>query len=153
MRWLELKIPPLLVVIGFGLAMYGAIWLLPPVNFAMPGQPYVSWIFAVLGGVTVVSGILAFRSMKTTVDPRSPEKASSVVKSGIYRVTRNPMYLGMLLLLTAWALHLANFVAIALLAGFVVYMTLFQIKPEERILREKFGVEYEEFLSQVRRWI
>lgn len=153
MRWLELRIPPLLVVIGFGLAMYGASWLLPQTNFAMPGQPYLSWIFAVFGGVTIVSGILAFRRMKTTVDPRSPEKASSVVKVGIYRITRNPMYLGMLLLLTAWAFYLANVIAILLLAGFVLYMTQFQIKPEERILREKFGVEYEEFLTKVRRWI
>lgn len=153
MRWLELRIPPLLVVIGFGLAMYGASWLLPQTNFAMPGQPYLSWIFAVLGGVTIVSCILAFRRMKTTVDPRSPEKASSVVKVGIYRITRNPMYLGMLLLLTAWAFYLANVIAILLLAGFVLYMTQFQIKPEERILREKFGVEYEEFLTKVRRWI
>ncbi|MEZ5421527.1 MAG: isoprenylcysteine carboxylmethyltransferase family protein [Pyrinomonadaceae bacterium] len=153
MRWLELKVPPLLVVIGFGLAMYGVSWLFPQASFAMPGQPFVSWIFEVLGGVTIVSGILAFRSMKTTVDPRSPEKASSVVKIGIYRLTRNPMYMGMLLLLTAWALYLANFMAILLLAGFVLYMTQFQIKPEERILREKFGAEYEEFLSEVRRWI
>ncbi|MBV6496450.1 MAG: isoprenylcysteine carboxylmethyltransferase family protein [Acidobacteria bacterium ACB1] len=153
MRWLELKIPPLLVVIGFGLAMYGASWLFPHTSFAMPGQPFVSWIFEALGGVTIVSGVLAFRSMKTTVDPRSPEKASSVVKIGIYRLTRNPMYLGMLLLLAAWAFYLANFIAILLLAGFVLYMTQFQIKPEERILSEKFGAEYEEFLSEVRRWI
>ncbi|HQZ81926.1 MAG TPA: isoprenylcysteine carboxylmethyltransferase family protein [Pyrinomonadaceae bacterium] len=153
MRWLELKIPPLLIVLGFGLAMYGASWSLPVTNFEMPGRPYVSLAFAILGVATVASGVIAFRSKKTTVDPRFPDKASSVVTIGIYRITRNPMYLGMLFLLTAWALFLANFIVIILLAGFVVYMTLFQIKPEERILRSKFGAEYEEFLSRVRRWI
>jgi len=153
MRWLELKIPPLLVVLGFGLSMYGASWLLPKASFTMPRQHVVSLVLVILGLVTVASGVFAFRRKKTTVDPRTPDKASSVVNIGIYRLTRNPMYLGMLLLLIAWALFLANFVAIALLLGFVAYMTQFQIKPEERLLREKFGGEYEEFLTRVRRWI
>jgi len=153
MYWLELKIPPLLIVLAFGVVMYVASWLIPAASFGMPGQPYVSLVFALLGVVTVASGVLAFRRKKTTVDPRFPDKASSVVNIGIYRFTRNPMYLGMLLLLTAFALFLANLIAILLLAGFVVYMTLFQIKPEERMLLAKFGAEYEEFLSRVRRWI
>ena len=153
MRWLELKIPPLIVVIGFALMMLVACWLLPTANFLMPAQPYFSLFVAGIGILAVVSGFLAFRRSGTTVDPMSPDKASSVVRSGIYRLTRNPMYLGMLLILTAWSLYLANFVSVFLLAGFVVFMTQFQIKPEERILRDKFGDEYEEFRSRVRRWI
>ena len=153
MRWLELKIPPLIVVIGFALMMFGAYWLLPTANFVMPVQPYVSLFAAGLGILAVVSGFLAFRRSGTTVDPMSPDKASSVVRSGIYRITRNPMYLGMLLILTAWSLYLANALSILLLAGFVGYMTQFQIKAEERILRSKFGKDYEELLSSVRRWI
>lgn len=153
MRWLELKIPPLIVVIGFALMMFGAYWLLPAANFVMPAQPYVSLFAAGLGILAVVSGFLAFRRSGTTVDPMSPDKASSVVRSGIYRITRNPMYLGMLLILTAWSLYLANALSILLLAGFVGYMTQFQIKAEERILRSKFGKDYEELLSSVRRWI
>ncbi|HMU34377.1 MAG TPA: isoprenylcysteine carboxylmethyltransferase family protein [Pyrinomonadaceae bacterium] len=153
MRWLELKIPPLIVVIGFALMMFGSCWLLPAANFVMPAQPYFSLFVAGVGILAIVSGFLAFRRGGTTVDPMSPDKASSVVRSGIYRLTRNPMYLGMLLILTAWSLYLANFVSVFLLAGFVVFMTQFQIKPEERILRSKFGKDYEDLLSSVRRWI
>ncbi len=100
-----------------------------------------------------VLGLLAFRAARTTVNPLHPEKASALVSAGVYRVTRNPMYVGMLCLLLAWAAFLAT---PAVLVGpllFVLYITRFQIIPEERILRERFGEPYVEYMKQVRRWI
>ena len=82
-----------------------------------------------------------------------PDSTSSLVVSGIYGYTRNPMYLGFLLVLLAWAIFLSNFVALALLPAFVVYMNHFQIGPEERALGSLFAQEYQAYLARVRRWI
>jgi protein-S-isoprenylcysteine O-methyltransferase Ste14 len=83
----------------------------------------------------------------------TPEAASSLVVAGIYRVTRNPMYLGFLLILLGWAAWLSNVLALLPLAGFVIYMNVFQIRPEERALEALFGPEFEAYKKQVRRWI
>ncbi len=105
-------------------------------------------------GIAVMSaGVLAFREANTTVDPRSPEDTSQIVGSGIYRFTRNPMYLGMLVVLIAWMAWLANVGAAVGPALFALYITRWQIVPEERVLREKFGVEYEAYRRSVRRWL
>jgi protein-S-isoprenylcysteine O-methyltransferase Ste14 len=100
-----------------------------------------------------VLGLLAFRAARTTVNPLHPEKASALVSAGVYRVTRNPMYVGMLCLLLAWAAFLATPAALVGPLLFVLYITRFQIIPEERILRERFGESYVEYMKQVRRWI
>jgi protein-S-isoprenylcysteine O-methyltransferase Ste14 len=75
------------------------------------------------------------------------------VDSGIYRFTRNPMYLGMLLVLTAGAVYLGNLAAFAVLPVFVVCMNRLQICPEERFMQEKFGEAYRDYTARVRRWI
>ncbi|KXK01424.1 MAG: S-isoprenylcysteine methyltransferase-like protein [Acidobacteria bacterium OLB17] len=153
MNGLELKIPPPVVALTFAAAMYGVAWAVPAVSFVLPGQPYISAVLLVLGIAVAVTGVLTFRRAGTTIDPRVPEKAASVVVHGIYRYTRNPMYLGILTVLAGWALYLSNAAAIVLLAGFVAYMMRFQIIPEERILRDKFGKPYDDYRSRVRRWI
>jgi protein-S-isoprenylcysteine O-methyltransferase Ste14 len=63
------------------------------------------------------------------------------------------MYLGLLLLLTAWAIWLSNPVALIFLPVFMLYMTLFQIRPEEKALLDKFGSEYLAYMRSVRRWL
>jgi protein-S-isoprenylcysteine O-methyltransferase Ste14 len=82
-----------------------------------------------------------------------PDSTSSLVVSGIYKYTRNPMYLGFLLLLLGWAIFLSNLASFALLPAFVVYMNHFQIRPEERALGCLFAHEYQPYLARVRRWI
>jgi protein-S-isoprenylcysteine O-methyltransferase Ste14 len=109
-------------------------------------------ILAVVGVAFDLLGLIAFRRARTTVNPLHPERASALVTGGIYSVTRNPMYVGMAFLLTAWAVYLSSpwpFLGPAL---FVVYITRFQIKPEERVLRERFS-EYHSYASRVRRWL
>jgi protein-S-isoprenylcysteine O-methyltransferase Ste14 len=98
-------------------------------------------------------GVLAFRRSSTTVDPRFPEQASRIVSSGIYRYTRNPMYLGMLVVLIAWMALLSNVGTVVMPVLFVLYITRWQIVPEERALAQKFGAEYEVYRRAVRRWL
>jgi protein-S-isoprenylcysteine O-methyltransferase Ste14 len=99
------------------------------------------------------AGVLEFRRARTTVNPTTPQAASSMVRSGIYRHTRNPMYLGMLLVLTAWAAWLANPAATAVLPAFLLYINRFQIEPEERILARLFADEFDAYRRSVRRWL
>jgi len=103
-------------------------------------------------------GDLSFRGClvqmrETTVNPMRPDSTSSLVVSGIYKYTRNPMYLGFLLVLVGWAIFLSNLAAFALLPAFVVYMNHFQIGPEERALGSLFAQEYQAYHARVRRWI
>jgi protein-S-isoprenylcysteine O-methyltransferase Ste14 len=149
---LELKIPPLALVLLAALLM----WLCPawaPLNFQIPFQPIVAWIFGLAGMMVSAMGVAEFRRAKTTVNPTKPESSSSLVTSGIYRCTRNPMYLGFLLLLTGWAAATANILAFVVLPAFVAYMSRIQIKPEEGALTAIFGEEFKSYCSRVRRWI
>ncbi len=100
-----------------------------------------------------IAAALAFRARGTTVNPISPERSAALVVDGLYRVTRNPMYLGSALILAGWALHLGAWVAILTVPFFVLYMNRFQIGPEERALSALFGADYDAYRARVRRWI
>jgi len=153
MKALEHKIPPPVVAVAVGLIMWGLSML--GVGALPRGQlsTGVAIAIALLGVAAAVFGNISFRRAKTTVNPFKPETASSLVTSGIYRVTRNPMYLGMLLVLVGWAVFLANGLAVIAIALFPAYITRFQIKPEERALTALFGEQYASYSSRVRRWI
>lgn len=110
------------------------------------GLVCVATVIAALGGI-------AFRRAGTTVNPLHPENMSALVVGGIYRVTRNPMYLGMLLMLVGRAIWLANVIPWVLLPGFVAYMNRFQIGPEERALASMFGADFAKYRTRVRRWL
>jgi protein-S-isoprenylcysteine O-methyltransferase Ste14 len=153
MHTLELRVPPLALVLICAILMVVLAELVPGADFTVPAQPLPAAGVAVLGAAAAVAGVVAFRRHKTTVNPLTPDQTTSLVASGIYRVTRNPMYLGFLLMLAGWSLYLANWVAALLLPVFVVYMNRFQIQPEERALREKFGRSFIEYMSAVRRWL
>lgn len=118
-----------------------------------------SWRFYLAAGLVLIavclfaSALMAFRSAQTTVNPHHPDKASTLVTSGVFRMSRNPIYLAMLLILIAWGVWLGNPAALLLSAGFVGYMNRFQIAPEERALRENFGDEFIRYRQQVRRWL
>ena len=100
-----------------------------------------------------IAGTISFHRAKTTVNPMKPDKASSLVTSGVYRITRNPMYVGLLLVLVAWAVFLSSPPALAGPVAFLFYVGRFQIMPEEITLSSLFGSEYNAYKSGVRRWL
>jgi protein-S-isoprenylcysteine O-methyltransferase Ste14 len=153
MRWLEHRIPPPLVFALIGVAM----WLVRGVTVRIPmdalARGSVAGLLALVGIALGVAGAMAFRRAHTTIDPHRPEQASSLVVDGIYRATRNPMYLGLAAILLAWAVYLAAPVAFDGPLLFVLYITRFQIVPEERTLAAKFGPAYAAYRQRVRRWL
>lgn len=153
MQWLELKIPPLLVWLVIAGAMLGVAHSAPGLSFALAGSSAIAMALVALGGTVAIAGVIAFRDKRTTINPLTPSASSSVVSGGVYRVSRNPMYLGFLLALAGWAVYLSNAGAALLLPAFVAYMTQYQIKPEERALLAKFGSEFAQYASRVRRWL
>lgn len=98
-------------------------------------------------------GVVNFKRARTTVDPRRPAEATTLVTSGLYRYSRNPMYLGVLLVLIGWALFLGNLVSVLFIVGFALFINRYQILPEERLLQEKFGADFMAYKARVRRWI
>jgi protein-S-isoprenylcysteine O-methyltransferase Ste14 len=150
---LELKIPPLGLVIVAALLMWLGVVCFPTLNFRFPCQSVVAWVIGLSGALACALGVIEFRRAKTTVDPTKPDSASSLVRTGIYRRTRNPMYVGFLLILTGWAAAIANFTSLLILPAFVVYMNRFQIKPEERALASIFGDDFKAYCAEARRWI
>ncbi len=150
---LETKIPPPLLGFVTGLMMWLLSQLLPTLSMPSSNLFRVGIVIMLLGFCLDVIALLQFRKNKTTISPLSPEKASTLVISGLYKYTRNPMYLGLLIVLTGWAFFLGNLASFACLPIFVRLITRFQILPEEQILGEQFGEPYEQYLTQVRRWI
>lgn len=152
MNALELKVPPPLVALVTGLLMWWAAKLVPPL--ALPGvaRIAVAVVFAGVGVGLAMSGVLTFRRAKTTVNPTTPAAASALVRTGVFRFTRNPMYLGLLLCLVAWAIILSSVLALLIAPLFVVYMNRFQIAPEERALAALFGDSFAAYKRDVRRW-
>jgi protein-S-isoprenylcysteine O-methyltransferase Ste14 len=150
---LELKIPPLGLVNIAALIMWLGSVYLPAMNFQFPFQSAVAWVIGLSGALASALGIIEFTRAKTTVDPTKPKSASSLVRTGIYRRTRNPMYVGFLLILTGWAIAVGNLAAFLMLPGFVLYMNRFQIQPEERALASIFGHDFEAYCNEARRWI
>lgn len=111
------------------------------------------WVIAVLGVLIALAGIVQFKIAKTTINPSKPDKTNQLVVHGIYRITRNPMYLGMVLVLLAAIIKLGSVLGLITLPLFMVYITYFQIKPEERIIESLFGKQYVNYKSKVRRWL
>jgi protein-S-isoprenylcysteine O-methyltransferase Ste14 len=153
MHYLELKIPPVAVFFLVGVAMWFIARGLPGADIAIPGSAIIGMVLIAAGGAVALSAVLRFRRHETTVHPNKPGKATAIVTTGVYRYTRNPMYLGLACVLTAWALTLGNAAALAGVPLFIAYMTRFQIRPEERTLRELFGDDYVQYTTAVRRWI
>jgi protein-S-isoprenylcysteine O-methyltransferase Ste14 len=153
MPWLEKKVPPLLLAVALGLFT----WWLSTTTPAVVLHSWVRWtlvVFFMLSGLVCCgTAVASFRKAGTTVDPRSPEKASTFVHTGIYKYSRNPMYVGFTLMILAWAVFLESPAGLVVAAGFVTYLNYFQIPPEERALRSRFGEDYIRYTEKVRRWI
>ena len=124
--------------------------LLPlPVSAPLP----VAVILALVGVAIALSGVISFRRAQTTVNPLKPETSTALVTTGIYRITRNPMYLGMLAVLLAWAAYLSSAWALLGPVAFALYITRFQIIPEERALQSLFSTTFVEYTQRTRRWL
>ena len=150
---LELKVPPVALGLICAALMGLAARFVPRLGFSLPGRAFIAGGLAFLGAVISLLGVVAFKRARTTVNPMKPETSSSLVVVGIYRLTRNPMYLGFLLILLGGAAYLANALGLLAIPAFVLYMTVFQIRPEERALESRFGADFAAYKTQVRRWI
>ena len=155
MNNLELKVPPVLVLVIVGASMWLLAWLTPQLGLFMLPTVLRGVAIACIGAGTgfVLAGVRSFRKAETTVNPTTPDDSSSVVSTGIYRFTRNPMYVGMLFMLIGWAFYLSNGLAWLGIPAFILYMNRFQIAPEERALTAKFGDEYTHYRRRARRWL
>jgi protein-S-isoprenylcysteine O-methyltransferase Ste14 len=141
---LELKVPPVALVLIIAALMWLGAWSVPRLTFPVPGRHFIAGGVALAGALVSILGVVSFKLAKTTVNPMKPESTSSLVIAGIYRATRNPMYLAFLLILLGWAVYLSNVLAFLPIPGFVIYMHVFQIRPEERTLELPLrpGVRY-----------
>jgi protein-S-isoprenylcysteine O-methyltransferase Ste14 len=153
MHVLELKVPPVALVLVTGGLMWLVARVVPATGFLFLASDLVTMCLAIAGVVTSALGVISFRRARTTVNPMKPEASSSLVTMGIYKLTRNPMYLGFFLVLLGWAVFLSNILAFLCLPAFILYMNRFQIVPEERALAMLFGQAYAAHKARVRRWL
>lgn len=153
MRMLEHRIPPPLVALLVGAAMAALAEVGPVFTLPVLARVAVCGALIVAAAALEIGGLIAFRAQRTTVNPMRPERASTLVTGGVYRITRNPMYLGLALLLLAWAVYLGAALAFAGVPVFMAYITRFQIAPEERALQARFGEAFTHYATQVRRWL
>ncbi len=137
--------------------MAAGMWLLsdffPGFSFDLPEKKMVAAVISILGGIISIAGVISFRRARTTVIPMQIDAASSLVVTGIFAITRNPMYLGLVFVLLGWFVYLSNFTSLIMVPLFVLYMNSFQILPEERALESKFGQEFVVYKAKVRRWL
>lgn len=153
MHRLELKVPPVAVALLIAVAMWWMSLVSPPYILPVFLRAGVAGALAIAGVLISVAGVESFRQVRTTVNPTRPGSTSVLVTSGIYSLTRNPMYLGFLLILLGWGAFLASVLAFAGAVIFVLYMNRFQIRPEEQAMSTLFGEQYDAYRSEVRRWL
>ncbi|WP_189378936.1 methyltransferase family protein [Thalassotalea profundi] len=153
MKHFELKIPPLLVLVCFA----GFMWLTAHVfeqqTIDIKYNILISLSFLSLAFLILLASSYRFKKAKTTVNPIKPDNSSSLVTSGIYGFSRNPMYLSFAMMLTALGIYLSTIQALVCVPVFVVFINQFQIKPEEKALLQIFGNAYSNYKKSVRRWL
>ncbi|GAB5457359.1 MAG: isoprenylcysteine carboxylmethyltransferase family protein [Henriciella sp.] len=150
---MSLRIPPLAQFVACALLSWVLTAYFPKLGLAWSGLVYLAAAFMSLGLVILTISVAAFIHARTTVNPMAPEQAQHLVTSGLYRYSRNPMYLGLLCALLGAALYLENLAAFLGPVLFVWLMTELQIKPEERALQLKFGDAFTDYRQKTRRWI
>ncbi len=150
---LETKIPPVFVFIIAALLMWFVSNNSPAIDLPESIKWLIIFAFLLCGAVMGLFGVYSFLKEKTTVNPIDPEKANSLVDTGVYKISRNPMYLALALVLIALAVYLKSLWSLLVVLLFMIYMTRFQIFPEERAMIKLFGEEYINYMERVRRWI
>lgn len=147
------KIPPVAATLVVALAMWAAAWRWPQYEVPIPARIPLALVLAVCGAGVALAGVAAFRAAGTTVNPLTPGAASTVVRRGAYRFSRNPMYLGLVAGLLGWGLYLSHALALVCVPVLAWWLDRFQIVPEEQALRARFGADYERYREDVRRWV
>ena len=147
---LKTKIPPPLITLICILIIY---FFEKEFIFFEDWNIYISGFFLLWGLVIIAFAVFKFAKTKTTVDPTKPSKTSSLVISGIYRITRNPMYLGMLFLIISFTFYKLSLAGAIIIPSFIFYINKYQIEPEEYEMRKKFGENFEDYCKKVDRWI
>ncbi len=150
---LELKIPPPVVALIAAALMWLMAGDIPAIESVASHTIVAVILLATAGAACDVLALASFYRAKTTVNPMRPTATSAMVTGGIYRVTRNPMYVGLVFFLGAWATYLWSWWSLLGPVAFVFYISRFQIAPEEKVLAKKFGDEYLAYMAKVRRWI
>ena len=150
---LETKIfPPALTALLL-LLMTAIKYLIPEANFNMPFSGLIALLLFIIGLAFLISANMAFKKAQTTINPFKPEKATALVTSGVFSITRNPMYLGLLFLLLAWDVFLSNLLCLIGPIFLLIYLNRFQIEPEEKAMEKLFGDTYISYKIRIRRWI
>ena len=150
---LELKVPPPVVALLIATAMWAVARSTVDPDALTALRLPLTFGLAAIGAVFDLSALLAFHRAKTTVNPMKPGATSAIVQSGVYRFTRNPMYVGLVCFLCAWATYLWSGWALIGPLAFVGYISRFQIAPEEETLARLFGEDYLAYKAKVRRWL
>jgi protein-S-isoprenylcysteine O-methyltransferase Ste14 len=150
---LALRVPPVALSVILAALMWAADRAWPSWRLVIPGRAIVALALFLVAAAIGIAGVRAFHCARTTSNPLHPERASSLVSKGIYRHTRNPMYVALALALLAWAVWLGHALAPAGVVAFVAWMNRFQIAPEERALQALFGEEFARYCAEVRRWL
>jgi protein-S-isoprenylcysteine O-methyltransferase Ste14 len=148
---METKIPPPIVTLLFGLSIYFSRGIFQAVEVKY--SFYIAILLLILGLTVLISAVSLFRKDKTTVNPLSPEQATKLVTDGIFKYSRNPMYLGMAFILGSIAVFFNLIGGIILIALFYFYITKFQIIPEERAMSNLFSQDFDKYKQITRRWI
>jgi len=150
---LRLKVPPPIIALLCGLLIWWLNSILPAYADQATLRRDIALLLLATAMLVDMTALIHFIRARTTIDPRYPHKTSSIVESGIYTYTRNPMYLGLVLILTSLSIWLGSLFGLPVVAVFVYYMTRFQIEAEEEMLTAQFGSAYLAYKARVRRWI
>lgn len=146
---MENRLPPPFLTI----ALAALMWFAPAPETAPLWRSVLAVALFLLAGAIGLPALRAFRKADTTIDPVRIDRASVLVTSGIYRVTRNPMYVSLTLILVAWAVWLGGPWVWAGPVLLALWLDRFQIRPEERVMSARFGADYDRYLREVRRWL
>ena len=148
---LQNRIPPPIVTLTFILLSFWLANYLPKLGFNFQGL--LSLLIILIGLTIIVIGVKTFHKSDTTVNPLNPKEASHLVTDGVFSYTRNPMYLGMLIIVLGVTVYNGVYIGIIILPCFIFYIKEFQIKPEEEAMQEIFADDYTDYFKRVRRWL
>ena len=148
---MKTKIPPPILALVMVVLIYLSSFFIESTTFNYQGS--LSLLVLILGLACAIPSFKLFARYKTTISPLKPSDATALVTEGMYRYSRNPMYLGLLLLTIASTIWFGSWFGIIINILFIFLINFLQIIPEEEALLEIFGEEYEEYKKNVRRWI
>ncbi|WP_305842759.1 methyltransferase family protein [Photobacterium leiognathi] len=149
---MSLRVPPPILLLLSILGMYLLSRFYPVMTFDFDGKSLLISMLCFIGVIPGFMAIIAFAKANTTIDPRYPQKTSRLVTTGIYRFTRNPMYLGLVFFLFAAAFYFSALSCFVVVPVFIWVMNNFQIEPEEAVLLAMFGEDFQHYCQTVRRW-